>query len=602
MNTNARRSFVALLICLCSATLASGQQPRLPDALSSWADWATWNDVHRNCPTPFNNAEEHYCYWPHTLTIRAGAESAEWQLGVTVMHETWLQLPGGHSQWPQDVRVNNEPAAVIDRDGRPQLKLTGKPQEVTVTGRFAWAEMPQWLEVPPEIGILSLTVNGQPIPVPSRDEANQVWLYRNRSTETTQQSLTTQVYRVVEDGIPLWLRTRVELTASGTGREEELGWILPEGWTLAAVRSPIPVAVDELGRMKAQVRAGTWTVELDAFRTRDIREVRYSTDAKPVAETELIAFRAMPNLRSAELQGIPIVDVTQRSFPGEWRDMPVYEWSTSAPFQLVQKMRGMGDEANAGLTIKRHLWLDENGKGLIFRDALQGNMLHRWRLDVAPGEELGRVRIDGVGQLITKNPETADAGVELRTRSLDLDAVGRIDRSRTLPATGWQADAESLEMTFSLPPGWRMLALLGADQVEGEWLTAWSLLDLFLLLVFAMAVFRLYGPVGGVVAFLAFGLSYHEWGAPRVTWFILLIPIALLRVVRDGKGRRALTIWKYLAAALLLLNLIPFVALQVQSALYPQLEVPGVQYLPRHMFRSVGRAYQIGADVADMAM
>ncbi len=56
-----------------------------------------------------------------------------------------------------------------------------------------------------------------------------------------------KLYAALEDGIPLWLRTEIELTVSGKSREEDLGTILPEGWKLAAVESQIPVAIDDAG-------------------------------------------------------------------------------------------------------------------------------------------------------------------------------------------------------------------------------------------------------------------------------------------------------------------------------------------------------------------
>jgi len=158
---------------------------------------------------------------------------------------------------------------------------------------------------------------------------------------------------------------------------------------------------------------------------------------------------------------------------------------------------------------------------------------------------------------------------------------------------------ESLSLTLSLPPGWRVFALFGADQVEGDWLTAWSLLDLFLLLIFSIAVLRLWGIRAGVVALLAFGLSYHEPGAPRLTWLFLLMPLALLRVVKEGSGRGWLNAWRGLAVALLLLNFVPFAARQIQAAIYPQLEPAGVLYQPRSMFEWLGFAHDTGAQLAD---
>ncbi len=353
--------------------------------------------------------------------------------------------------------------------------------------------------------------------------------------------------------------------------------------------------------MKAQVRSGKWTIRLNAFRTDDPRTFQFAADALPITNRELIGFRGQNDFRLAELTDLQAVDVTQTTFPQPWRDLPIYQWDTARAFQLNQKSRGMGEQRPQGLAIQRKLWLDEDGRGLTFRDQIRGRMQQTWRLDAAPGQELGAVRIGGEGQLITLNPATDAEGVEIRARTLDLNAIGRINQTAEISASGWQTDADSLSVTLTLPPGWRMLALFGADSVEGDWLTAWSLLDLFLLLVFSLAVFRNWGVTAGLVAFLAFGLAYHEPGAPRLTWLFLLMPVALLRVVKEGVARRWIMRWKYLAVGLLLINLIPFVSQQVQETLYPQLERPGVQYQPRSMFWRLGRVYRASARVANEA-
>ncbi|NNM30913.1 MAG: hypothetical protein HKO57_15445, partial [Akkermansiaceae bacterium] len=327
------------------------------------------------------------------------------------------------------------------------------------------------------------------------------------------------------------------------------------------------------------------------------REIRFAEAATPLIDRELVAFRAKPDFRLAELTGLKAVDVTETTFPGKWRGLPVYEWPTDTPIVLVEKMRGMGLQRPEGLRIRRGFWLDEDGRGLTYRDTVTGQMQQIWRLDTAKGQELGAVRVDGAGQLVTANPATGDHGVEIRTRNLTLEAIGRIPDADDIPATGWQSDADSLAATLNLPPGWRAFAMFGADHVDGDWLTAWSLLDLFLLLIFGMAVVRLWGVPAGVVAFLAFGLAFHEPGAPRLTWLFLLIPLGLLRVVRHDTARKWLRWWKWFAVALLLLNLIPFLAIQLQSAIYPQLERPGVNYTQRGMFPGLGFAYResIGA-------
>jgi hypothetical protein len=189
-----------------------------------------------------------------------------------------------------------------------------------------------------------------------------------------------------------------------------------------------------------------------------------------------------------------------------------------------------------------------------------------------PGQELGSVRSSGQGQLITLNPETGAPGVEIRTRNPVLEATGRMQRATRLPATGWRSDADNLHVTLNLPPGWRLLALFGADYVQGDWLTAWTLLDIFVLLIFSLAVFRLWGVVPGLLALVAFGLSYHEPGAPRYLWLILLVPLALQRVVPEGRASCWLAAAKWAVIVTFVLVLVPFAARQVQQAIYPQLE------------------------------
>jgi hypothetical protein len=310
--------------------------------------------------------------------------------------------------------------------------------------------------------------------------------------------------------------------------------------------------------VKAQVRAGKWTVSLSAFRLDHPARVGYAAGAKPVAAEQLVAFRAQPDFRLVEIVGLPSIDVSQISFPDKWRQLPVYRWETATPFQIEERMRGMGLQKPEGLKIERELWLDQNGGGLTFRDHITGTMQQIWRLDAAEEQDLGSVRMRGEGQLITRNPQNNALGVEIRDRDLDMAATGRLARGRELSATGWRTDADGLSVTLNLPPGWRLFALFGADYVDGDWLTEWTLLDLFLLLIFTLAVFRMSGIGVAILAFVAFGLSYHETGAPRYVWLVLLIPLALQRVVPKGWGQRVVMAGKWLAVLALVLVLVPF--------------------------------------------
>jgi len=91
-------------------------------------------------------------------------------------------------------------------------------------------------------------------------------------------------------------------------------------------------------------------------------------------------------------------------------------------------------------------------------------------------------------------------------------------------------------------------------------------------LLFSLAILRLRGFLPALVAFLAFGLAYHEPDAPRVAWLLLLLPVALVQHMPIGLWRNVVLGLKWTAAAILLLSLAPFAASQIQAALFPQLE------------------------------
>ncbi|HNQ73673.1 MAG TPA: hypothetical protein PKN95_08730 [Verrucomicrobiota bacterium] len=573
----------AVLGILFPANFDAHAQRQLPADLKDWQDWATWEVKHRDCPTPFNDAAKHLCFWPGQLSLQADQKAATWELAVTVFSKTWVPLPGGGDLWPVNLTDGGVPVVAVERNQQPAVELA--PGLHRISGAFHWeAEMPQAIRIPREVGVLALEFEGKRVEIPNWDESGNLWLKRVRVEATDRDMMTAQVWRVLEDGIPLWLRTEIELSVSGKSREEELGNVLPAGWQLSYVDAPVPVAVDDQGRLRAQVRAGKWIIHVDAFRTTDAGDIQFAPGAKPVVATELVGFQTKPEFRLAELEGLVSVDVSQTTFPQKWRTLPVYQWPTGQAFRLVEKMRGMGLQKPEGLRINRVLWLDENGRGLTFRDQINGAMQQIWRLDAAEGQELGAAKIGGQPQLITVNPANGAPGVEIRARNLDLQAIGRSVRASAIPATGWRASADGLNITVNLPPGWRLFALFGADWVVGDWLSAWTLLDLFLLLIFSLAVFKLWGWRAGLVALLAFGLAYQEPWAPRLVWFFLLVPLALLRVVPAGIIRKLLDGWRWLAILALLLWLTPFVATQLRGVIHPQLETQGQSYGTHPLF------------------
>lgn len=565
-------AFLSLLAALAPAQ----QTARIPDALKPWESWALWGDeALLQSPTPYSDSTKPLTFWPSEMKISANAAGATFRQTVTVYSPSWVPLPWSALLWPAAVTSAGKPLPVMAQDGRPVVRLLPGTQEIA--GRIEWKSMPQHISLPKETGVVSLDVGGQPVEAPLWDTAGRLWLNRGASPEEAAgpDSLAVNLYAALDDGIPLWLRTRVELVVSGKSREVDLGNVLPEGWKVSSVASPVPVAVDAGGRAKAQVRPGKWVVELSTFRLDDARELRFAPGSEPAAASVLLGFRAKPDFRIVELAGVSPVDVTMTTFPEDWRNLPVYQWPTDAALRIEERLRGMGAQAPEGLRITRQLWLDENGRGLTFRDDIRGTMQRIWRLDAAPGQDLGSVRSNGVGQLITRDPSSGAPGVEIRSRNVALEATGRMAAEPSLSATGWQADADHLETTLNLPPGWRLFALFGADWVRGDWLTSWSLLDIFVVLVFTLAAFRIWGTAAAALALAALALSYQEPDAPQLWWLAVLAPVAVLRVAPAGRLRALVAVWKWATVVLFLFVIVPFLSSQIQQAIYPQLEPVG---------------------------
>ncbi len=66
----------------------------------------------------------------------------------------------------------------------------------------------------------------------------------------------------------------------------------------------------------------------------------------------------------------------------------------------------------------------------------------------------------------------------MRRGQLNLSAESRRegDISR-LPATGWGRAFQQVGAPLHLPPGWRLLAVTGVDNVPDSWLQRWTLYD-----------------------------------------------------------------------------------------------------------------------------
>ena len=566
-------SFILLLTRVEAGPLAPEQ---VPEPLKPWVDWVLFDKDERACPHLYNAAERR-CAWPGALELRVEAKGGAFSQTWQVYRDSWISLPGGDGRWPQSVLIDGEAALVTQRQGQPVLKLA--PGTHRLSGRFFWKALPETLPVPPDTGLIDLRVDGKTLPMPDREADGALWLRERSARDGVEgkpdQSLELSVFRRVVDDNPMRVITRILIEASGPPREAVFRPPVLEGAIPLALRSPLPARLENNGQLRIQLRPGRWQVDLTTRFAGEVSELRLGKAPRPWPDAEVWVFEGRAHLRLVEVEGLTSVDPRRTRLPPDWQDLPAFRVGSGEAMRLKLIRRGDPDPEPDRLALRRELWLDFDGAGYTFRDRISGSMTRGWRLEVDPPMQLGRVLVAGQPQFITRLPGSNREGVEVRRGALDLVAESRFTGARqSLPAVGWDRDFQQVSALLHLPPGWQLLTASGMDNVPQAWLQRWTLLDLFLVLIAALAVRRLWGWHWGGLALITLALIWHESGAPHYAWLNILAAVALLRVLPEGRSRRVVRWYRNGSLLALALIALPFVVDQVRQGLYPQLERP----------------------------
>lgn len=545
----------------------------IPPPLQPWVPWVLHRAQGHGCPSLYGQ-DTRVCGWPGLLTLALDEGGGRFSQTMGVYEAGLYPLPGNGpdlngqaARWPLDVTLDGQRISVVAHEQGPHVQL--RKGRHTLAGRFAWDGLPEALTVPNAVALVRLSVQGKDIGFPQRTPDGRIFLARTEvSTGTDNLDLT--VHRKVQDGVPLRLTTRLTLAVAGKSRELVLGRVLPENFAPSDLSSALPAHVRADGHLVVQVRPGQWVLELVAH---NVGKVEAITRPDPQGlwkeGEEAWVFEEAPAVRAVTVEGVPSLDPQQTTLPAEWRSLPAFAVDAGQTLELVTNQRGNENPQADALSLHRELWLDFDGGGFTARDHIGGTFNTSWRLSMAPPAQLGRVSVDGQDQFITKMNDGL-WGVELRADHAQIEADSRVPRGGVkLAAVSWQHDFDHVSASLHLPPGWRLFAATGADQVEGSWVQGWSLLDVFLLLIAALAVYRLFGWKMGVLAFVALLLTLNEPDAPAWIWLVLVVGEALVRVVPEGKLLLLPRLLRAAAWLVLVFVLVPFAVDDVRSSLHP---------------------------------
>lgn len=571
------RLVVLLLSLFSSFSFATPLLPeQAPEPLKPWINWVLLDQPERVCPFIYNSYEQKRCSWPTRLGLNLSASKATFEIIWKVYQESWITLPGDSKHWPLNVSANNNSALVLEKNGRPSTKLAAG--EYRIRGEFLWDAIPDNLGIPEDTGLIDLKINGNTIPSPAIKNG-QLWLKASdigqRKPENIQNNLDIQVFRKIIDDVPLQVLSRLQLEVSGEQREARLALPLLEGFIPLHLLSPLPARLEPDGQLLLQLRPGRWQIDILARAPKEMSSLPFKTDNKDWPQNEIWAFEAKPQLRVVEIENLSAIDPSLSNLPADWKHLPAYSIKPGQAMSFKLIRRGDPEPEPNQLNLTRRLWLDFDGSAYTANDSITGKMTRGWRLNALPETHLGKVSLDGDSQLITGQAGTDKQGVEVRKGRIALDADSRIvGPIGALSAVGWEQSFHHVDAELNLPPGWRLLAAAGVDNVPDSWISRWTLLDLFLVLIAALATGRLWNPQWGLFTLLTLALIWHEPDSPRYVWLNILAATALIKLLPPGKFLKVMTGYRNACWLALILIAVPFMIDQVRLGLYPQLENP----------------------------
>lgn len=575
MFSRCRYGFVTGCLLLMSGHAAAALSPdAIPPDLKPWVNWVLADTPEHRCPFLYNNDQRH-CTWPSRLQLNITQDQGRFEQAWHSYREAWLTLPGDRKTWPSQVMVNGQAVAVSDQNGTPAVLLPAG--EYQLSGRFDWHSPPKTIGLPADIGLIDLTLHGQPVAFPRiNNDSHTLWIDKpptDNDEKGLQDRLTVQTFRKLLDQLPLQVETQLRLQVSGSQREVLIDHPLLADSIPLSVRSPLPARLEPDGRLRVQVRPGEWQLSVTGRFPGPVTALSAPAD---IAEPEVWSFEAVNALRLVEVTGAIPLDPRQTRMPTHWQSLPAYRLLPGETLTLTERRRGDPTPEPNQLQITREAWLDFSGDGYTVRDKISGSMTNGWRLTAQPALQLGRITLDGQPQLITTLETDDTQGVEVRRGRINLQSIARLQGPVDhLDAAGWLSDFSRAEFILNLPPGWRLLSASGMDNVPDTWLQRWTLLDIFLVLIISLAVGKLWGLQWAPLALVTLALLWHEPEAPRFVWLNIVAAVALLRVIpAQSKAFRFVEGYRLASLLALLIISLPFMVQQVRTGLYPQLERP----------------------------
>ena len=567
---NFKLAFLILVFCLQIIFFiksATAEAPYIPEQLDPWIEWVSHKHSELRCASIDGSSA---CMWPGKIDLDVSGSGAHFRIVVHVDDESSLILPGTDSAQAHNVEIKS-----LSANGSGYLEPTDAPSvqlnrgDYEISGNLSWAELPETLNLPGQVGLVRLVRDGKLIDRPHL-EGSTIWLGGVGDKPVREaDALSINSVRFVSDGAPFVIATALYLRVAGTARELILPDFLPDGFVVTAIDTSLPYQITQQGLVSLQLSAGEHTVTITAQSANAPASFTFPTvKLEEWPAQEYLSWRPDPSFRSVAVSGGVLTDASRTELPAEWRQGSIYALKPGEAFTLSEQARGEQEPQTTQISLQRNIWLHANGSGFTGSDLVRGFAAAPWRLDLNADLKLGQASIDGVPQVITRNPVGDLFGVELRSANLNLSTTFLSDQYSHIPANGWTRQVESSQVNVHLPAGWRVLAALGADSASNTILAGWSLIDFLTIALLAALSAMLFGFYGGV-AMAALALAFHGGTCElNATWIGLIAGCLGMKYLPAGRLRVLARIYTALIV-LCLAFLLPSIVSQLSEIFVP---------------------------------
>ncbi|AOW78919.1 hypothetical protein A3Q34_00730 [Colwellia sp. PAMC 20917] len=544
----------------------------IPEPLTPWVSWVLKGHENLSCPfinnTNFAEKQNHICAWPSTLVIDVTDSSATFKQSWQVLTKSIIPLPGNVNNWPLAVKVNNKDFPVFSYKGKPAIEL-GKGTYV-IAGQFEWSKIPQSIAIPEQYAFVKMTINNQVIAFP-KIENNELWLQKFETSQEQQDSLDITVARRIADGAYIKLETFMSINVSGQMREVKLGKVLPEGFELIGIESPVSSFLDGDGILHAKVKPGSWEIKVLAYAPATLLTWQKPEQSHHWPKEEIWVFEGHENLRLGKVEGAKMVDSSQANMPNAWYELPSYLVNNDDSLRYDIQHRGKPLHLENQLNLKRTLWLSFDHSTYTFNDDINGAMINDWRLSMKSPYLLESAE-DQDGSVLITTKEPNERGIENRYPQVKIEARGIINSAKQLPVSGWNNDFERVSLKLNLPPGNKLFAVFGADTVSNSWWSSWSIWASFIVLLSSLMASRLINVTAGIATAVMLLFIYQEINAPVIAILNLLLAIVIKKHQPFERMKVLVKAYWGISITVAIGAILLFSATQLRTVIHPQLE------------------------------